>query len=470
MAENQIQFEKENLKKDLKDRHIQLIAIGGVIGVALFMGSAQSIHQAGPALILSYGFGGLVMFFVMRALGEMAIEFPVSASFSGYAKTFIGPKASFITGWTYWYMWVTIAMCEITAVGMYMQYWWPNITQWVVAIITLVVMTVINLIAVKLYGEFEFWFALIKVITIVFMLIVGGAMMLFGFGNAGVAVGISNLWSHGGFMPHGITGVMAALVMVTFAYSGVEMIGVTAGEAKDAEKSISSAVNKVFWRVLIFYVGSVIVILSIYPWDQMRSDVSPFVLIFEKIGIPYSASVMNFVIMTSAASCLNSGLYTCGRMLYGLALRHEAPAFLGKLSGSQVPQNAILASAFIALIGVWMNYVSPDKVFYYISAASVTGCVWAWAVIVIEHLQWRKRLSLEQISKLKFAMPLCPYGNYFVLLFLVGVCYGMTADPDNLNGLYAGAVWYPALIICYFLFGVAKRQKKAEEAGIKTEW
>ena len=306
------QFEKENLKKDLKNRHIQLIAIGGVIGVALFMGSSQSIQLAGPALIVSYGLGGIVMYFVMRALGEMAVEYPISASFAGYAKAFVGPKASFITGWTYWYMWVTIAMCEISAVGMYLQYWWPNISQWMVAICTLIIMTIVNLIAVKLYGEFEFWFALIKVITIIFMLIVGGLMILFGIGNGGVAVGISNLWSHGGFMPHGFTGVVAALVMVTFAYSGVEMIGVTAGEAADSERSLKSAINKVFWRVLIFYVGSVFVILSVYPWDQMISDVSPFVLIFEKIGIPYVASIMNLVIMTSAASCLNSGLYTCG--------------------------------------------------------------------------------------------------------------------------------------------------------------
>jgi len=470
MVENQIKFEKENLKKDLKDRHIQLIAIGGVIGVALFMGSAQSIKMAGPALILSYGFGGVIMYFVMRALGEMAVEYPVSASFAGYAKAFVGPTASFITGWTYWYMWVTIAMCEISAVGIYMKYWWPDITQWIVAIVTLLFMTAVNLIAVKLYGEFEFWFALIKVITIICMLIIGAAMMLFGIGNSGVAIGISNLWSHGGFMPHGLTGVAAALVMVTFAYSGVEMIGVTAGEARDAEKSLKSAINKVFWRVLIFYVGSVVVILSIYPWNEMRPDVSPFVLIFEKIGIPYAASIMNFVIMTSAASCLNSGLYTCGRMLYGLAVRHEAPQFLGKLNASQVPANAIIATSVVALIGVWMNYVSPDRVFYYISAASVTGCIWAWAIIMIEHMNWRKRLSPEQLSKLKFAMPLCPYANYLVLIFLAAVCYGMTADPDNLAGLYVGVPWYLGLLALYKIFKVSEAQKKAELSSIKTEF
>lgn len=464
MAENQVELKQENLKKDLKDRHIQLIAIGGVIGVALFMGSGATVKMAGPAVLLSYLLGGVIMFFVMRALGEIAVEYPISSSFAGYAKAFIGPKTSFIVGWSYWYMMVTFAICEISAVGMYMKYWFPDIQQWLVAIATLVIMTAVNLIAVKLYGELEFWFAGIKVVAIVFMLIVGSAMIIFGFGNNGIAVGISNLWTHGGFMPFGFKGVAMALVMVTFSYAGVEMIGVTAGEAADAEHSLRSAINKVFWRILIFYVGSCFVILSIYPWDEMRKGVSPFVLIFEKIGIPYAASVVNFVIMTSAASLLNSSLYAAGRMLFGLSARNEAPKFVGKLSKNRVPANAVLFSSGAAVIGAWCNYVSPDAVFYYMSSAATTACLVAWGVIVLEHMAWRKQLSPEHIARLKFKMPFYPYANYLVLVFLALVVYGMIFDEDNLTGLYVGIVWYTILLILYKVCNVSEAQKNAVEA------
>lgn len=464
-----MEIQKENLKKDLKDRHIQLIAIGGVIGVALFMGSAQSIKLAGPGLILSYALGGIIMYFVLRALGEVAVEYPVSSSFAGYAKAFLGPKISYMTGWTYWYMWVIICMAEISAVGLFIKFWWPDFPQWITASITLALMVTVNLIAVKVYGEFEFWFALIKVVTIICMLVLGGAMILFGLGNGGVPVGFSNLWSHGGFLPFGWTGVGMALVMVTWAYSGVELIGITSGEAKDAERSLSSAIDKVFWRVLIFYVGSCTVILSIYPWDTLGTKVSPFVSIFDKMGIPYAASIMNFVIMTSAASCLNSGLYICGRMLYGLSLRNEAPQFLGKLNSAQVPVNGILFTGAVSLIGVFLNWYAPENVFYYMGAVSVTGSIWAWMVIMLIHLKWRRGLSPEQVAKLKFPMPLYPFGNYLVIGFLLVVIVMMRLDHDNLVGLYIAPFWYGGLWLLYHLCKVDEAQKRADPT-IKTEW
>lgn len=469
MQENLGLQKEEGLRKDLKDRHIQLIAIGGVIGVALFMGSAATVKMAGPSTTVAYVLGGIIMYFVMRALGEIAVEYPVASSFAGYAKAFIGGRASFITGWTYWFMWVTIAMCEISAVGMFLKYWWPDITQWIVAIVVLGIMTSVNLIAVKLYGELEFWFAGIKVVAIVFMLIVGALMIIFGIGNNGVPIGISNLYTHGGFFPYGFTGTAMALVMVTFGYAGVEMIGVTAGEAADAEASLRSAINKVFWRILIFYVGSVFVILSIYPWDTLRKGVSPFVLIFERIGIPYSASIMNAVIMSSAASCLNSAMYTSGRMLYGLGLRDEAPKFLGKLSPTGVPANGILFTAVVALIGVYFNYTSPDTVFYFVSSATVTASLWAWGCIAIEQFNFRKGLSAEQVAKLKFKMPFYPYANYLILIFIACVIYGSWFDTDNRMGLLAGAIWYILLLVCYQLFNVKDRQAKVDHS-IKTEW
>ncbi|MBP2627302.1 MAG: amino acid permease-associated region [Firmicutes bacterium] len=464
-----IQLEKEGLKKGLKDRHIQLMAIGGVIGVALFMGSAQASKLAGPALTLAYALGGVVMYFMLRALGEVAVENPVAASFAGYAKHFFGPLVSFITGWNYWYQWVVLAMCEISAVGMYMKYWAPDIDQWIPALICLGIVMAINLIAVKYYGEFEFWFALIKVVTIIAMLITGFAMILFGIGNGGVAIGFSNLWTNGGFMPFGWLGVAKAFVMVVFAYCGVELIGITAGEAIDAEHSIKSAIDKVFWRVLIFYVGSMIAILSIFPYETLPKGVSPFVMIFEKAGIPYAASIINLVIMSSAASCLNSAMYVCGRMLYSSALRNEAPAFLGKLSKNQVPVNGILASAVFCLIGVYCNYVSPDSVFYYMSSITTTGCMYTWTLIMCIQYKWRKSLNAEQIANLKYPMPFYPYANYMVGIFMVAVTLGMGYDHDNLIALYVAPVWYGTLYILYKLFKIGEAQKKAD-SSIKTEW
>ncbi len=469
MEKQTLHLEKENLKKDLKDRHIQLIAIGGVIGVALFMGSAQASKMAGPALTLAYALGGIVMYFVLRALGEVAVEHPVSSSFAGYARVFCGPLVSFFTGWTYWYQWVVLGMAEISAVGLYMRYWSPDIQQWIPALICLALIMAINLVAVKYYGEFEFWFALIKVVTIIAMLFVGFAMILFGFGNDGIAIGFSNLWVHGGFMPFGWTGVSMALVMVVFAYSGVELIGITAGEAADPERSLKSAIDKVFWRVLVFYVGSMVAILSIFPYETLPKGVSPFVMIFEKAGIPYAASIINFVILSSAASCLNSCMYVCGRMLYGLALRNEAPAFLGKLSGNQVPANGVLFSGAVCLVGVYFNYVAPDSVFYYMSAITTTGCMWTWSLIMYIQYKWRKSLNAEQIANLKYPMPFYPYANYIVGLFMLAVTLGMGYDHDNLVGLYVAPVWYAALYLVYKFFKIGESQEKAD-LSVRTEW
>lgn len=270
-------------------------------------------------------------------------------------------------------------------------------------------------------------------------------------------------------MPFGFKGVATALVMVTFCYGGAEMIGVTAGEAVDAEHSLKSAIDKLFWRILIFYVCSIIVILAIIPWYTLEKGVSPFVLIFEKLGIPYAASIMNAIIISSAASCLNSCMYTAGRILWGLGLRNEAPKFFRRLSGSGVPANGILFTAVVALIGVYFNYTSPDTVFYFISSATVTSQLWAWGNIAIEQINFRKTLSIEAVDKLKYKMPFSPYANYLTLAFIVAVLFGMCFDKDNLMGLYAGAVWYTGLMVCYYIFKVADRQKQVD-SNIKIEW
>jgi len=297
------------LKRGLSTRHMQLIALGGSIGVGLFYGSSSTIQMAGPSILLAYLIGGLVIFTIMRALGEMAVEEPVSGSFSTYANKYLGRFAGFLSGWTYWFMWIVVGMAELTVVGVYINYWFPDIPQWVTALVVLVFMTLVNLANVKAYGEFEFWFAMIKVVAIIGMIVLGLAIIFFGVGNHGGAIGFDNLWAHGGFMPNGFHGILMSLVLVMFSFGGVELVGISAGEAKNPSKSIPSAINNIVWRILIFYIGALGVMMVIYPWNEVGSEGSPFVQIFDYVGIPAAAHIINFVVITAAMSAFNSGLY-----------------------------------------------------------------------------------------------------------------------------------------------------------------
>src|ERR1700724_2699138 len=322
---------QEGLHRGLKDRHVQMIAIGGTIGVGLFLGSAMAIQKAGPGLVVSYAIGGLVMFFIMRALGEVLLYRPVAGSFATYAEEFVGPWAGFITGWSYWFMWVVIGMAEITAVGVYVHYWFPEIPQWVPALITLGLLYSANLITVTLFGEIEFWFALIKVVTIVAMIVLGLTIILFKFGDLGKTASFSNLWMQGGFFPFAALGVLLTLQMVMFAYQGLELIGVSAGETENPEKVLPHAINSVVYWMLILYIGALLIIMSLVAWNRLSPETSPFVLVFEKIGIPAGAGIINFVVITAASSSCNSGIFSTGRMLYSLARVGQAPRAFGKV-------------------------------------------------------------------------------------------------------------------------------------------
>ncbi|MGA8943880.1 MAG: amino acid permease [Thermoactinomyces sp.] len=442
---NQENKSKDTLVRGLSDRHIQLIAIGGAIGVGLFLGSAQAIQTAGPALILAYAIGGLMIFFIMRALGELALYKPVAGSFSTYATEFVAPWAGYVTGWNYWFMWVVTGMAEITAVGVYTRYWFPDIPQWLPALGALLFVYFINLIAVKLFGEVEFWFALIKVVTILVLISVGLVIIFTGWGNGGQIVGFSNLWTNDGFMPFGTLGILLSLQMVMFAFLGVELIGVTAGEAKDPEKTLPKAINNTIWRILIFYIGALAVIMSMYPWNQMDETTSPFVLIFAKVGIPAAAGIINFVVMTAALSSCNSGVFSTGRMLYTLAHQRQAPQSLGKLNTRQVPARGITVSALIMLIGVLLNYVIPEKAFVYITSIATFGALWTWGIIVYAHLQFRKKLG----KQVKFRMPGYPYTNWITLLFLGLVAVLLAFNDQTRVALIVGPIWLIILMISY---------------------
>jgi len=337
--------DSSQLQRGLKNRHIQLIAMGGAIGTGLFLGSAQIIQSAGPSIILGYAIGGLIVFLIMRHLGEMIVEEPVAGSFSHFAYKYWGKFPGFITGWNYWVLYILVAMTELTAVGKYINYWWPQIPAWQSVLFFFVVITAVNLTNVKFYGESEFWLAIIKVTAVVAMILFG--LFLLFTADANSTASFSNLWSHGGFFPHGFDGLFYMLAFLMFAFGGIELIGMAAAEAKDPKTTIPKAINQVVIRILVFYVGSLAILLSLVPWNQLDLgglDKSPFVMIFSQMGIGWAAHLLNFIILTAALSVYNSGMYANSRMVFGLAQQGNAPKVFTKTNKQGVPVPAVLHS------------------------------------------------------------------------------------------------------------------------------
>ena len=323
----------------------------------------------------------------MRALGELLMYRPVSGSYATYADEFVGPWAGFTTAWTYWLMWVVIGMAEITAAGIYVQYWLPSVPQWIPALVALVCCWGSTWSRSRLFGEFEFWFAIIKVVTILGMILIGLTIILFGVSALSGSAGFSNLWAHGGFFPKGLDGPFVALQIVMFAFLGVELIGVTAGEAQNPGKTIPSAINKVIWRILIFYIGALIIIMSLVAWNQLDPEESPFVVVFDRVGIPGAAGIVNFVVLTAALSSCNSGIFSTGRMLYTLAGFRQAPAALRRVSRQKVPALGLVVSFSVMLIGVAINYFIPERAFIYITSIATVCGLFVWGMIVFTHLR-----------------------------------------------------------------------------------
>ena len=417
------------LERGLKNRHLQMIALGGAIGTGLFYGSASTIALAGPAITLAYLFGGTIIFLIMRMLGEMAVEEPVSGSFSYYAAKYWGAFPGFLSGWNYWFNYVIVSMAELTAVGIYMNYWFPDLPQWVSALVCLVVITAVNLINVRMYGELEFWMAIIKVVAIVGMIVFGLYLIFSQMGP--FPANFSNLWAHGGFFPHGIYGVVISLVIVMFSFGGIELIGITAGEADEPSKSIPKAINQVIWRILIFYIGTLLVLMTLYPWDKVGLEASPFVQIFSQIGIPAAANLLNIVVLTAAVSVYNSAIYSNSRMLFGLASDGNAPLFLKSLSAKGVPVNGIFVSSGMTLAVVALNYFFPGKAFMYLISIAVAAVVVSWFVIVVTHMKFRSACKAEgSLEKLQFKSLFYPWANYLCLIFLAGIVFLMTQVED----------------------------------------
>ncbi len=438
-----------DLSRRLRSRHIQLIAIGGTIGVGLFLGSARAIHNAGPALVLAYALGGIAIFFIMRALGELLTYRPVAGSFATYADEFCGPFAGFVTGWSYWFAWIATAMAELTAIGVYVRWWLPAVPQWLPALVALLALYGSNLLAVRMFGELEFWFALIKVVTIVALIVSGVVVIVFHVGDLGAGASFSNLWSHGGFLPYGVGGMLLTMQIVMFAYVGVELIGVTAGEAQDPKVVLPRATNGIILRILIFYIGALIVIMALVPWNELSPSVSPFVFVFEKLRVPAAAGLINLVVITAASSSCNSGLFSTGRMLWSLAQRGHGPRPFARLSPRHVPAAGIHASAAVMLLGVALNYMVPERVFIWVTSVALVGTFWTWGIILVSHLNYRRAVLAGRVPAAPFRMPGAPFANWAVLAFLVAVSALLWRDPDNRVALYVAPVWFGLLTIGY---------------------
>lgn len=436
---------EEGYERGLGSRQVQMIAIGGAIGVGLFMGAGANIAKAGPSIILMYALAGVVIFFIMRALGELLLYRPVSGSFAEYAREFLGPFFGFVTGWTYWLMWVVTGMAELTAAAIYIHFWFPEIPQWVSALVFLVVLFGVNLISVKIFGEVEFWFSMIKVTAIIGMIVIGLGVLTLGFSDAGDTAAVSNLWSHDGFFPNGIGSSLMTLQGVMFAYLAVELVGVTAGESENPEKTLPKAINTLPWRIIVFYVGALLVILSVVRWTEFSAGESPFVHAFGKIGIPLAAGIVNFVVLTAALSSCNSGMYSTGRMLRGLAANNEAPQAFARLNARKTPAVGITVSVALMGIGVILNYVVPEKAFAYVTSVATAAGIWTWMMILVSHIRYRRAVEAGRLRASSFPAPGGALFSWVALIFLIGVTGMIAADAEARVCLYVAAGWAVAL-------------------------
>lgn len=416
------------LSRTLKTRHLSMIALGGVIGAGLLVASSGAILSAGPAVIISYALAGLLVVLIMRMLGEMASASPETGSFSAYAHRFIGPWAGLSIGWLYWWVWVVIVGIEATAAAKIITAWVPGMPQWVPALAFTVLFLVTNLISVKSFGEFEFWFASLKIAAIVAFLVLG-ALLLLGIVPSS-REHFSPFSDHGGFMPHGIGGVLLAMVPVVLSMFGAEVATIAAGESRHPQESVRRAVNSVVWRILVFYIGSMVVILLLLPYDKVESGYSPYTAALAQAGIPWASLAMDVVVLVAVLSTLNAALYTASRMVYSLAERGTAPMALGRVSRNNTPYWAIIASAVVGLACVVLNYAAPDAVFAFLVNSTGATAIFVWLVIAVSQLRSRKSLPAPREGDGVIRMWGFPVLTWAVIVVLVGLLVFMAVSPE----------------------------------------
>ena len=448
----------QGLSHTLSQRHLSMIAIGGVIGAGLFVGSGQAIKSAGPGVLIAYAVTGLLVVLVMRMLGEMTTADPQTGSFSVYAERTHGRWAGFSVGWLYWWFWVVVVGVEATAGAAIVHRWIPVVPQWAWVLVLMVVLTLTNLFSVRSYGEFEFWFAAIKVAAIVAFLLVGGAAIA-GLLPGVPSPGLTNLVDHGGFLPNGASPVLSAMFVVVFSYFGAEIASVAAAETAEPVRMVKAAVRSVLWRILVFYLGSIAVVVTLLPYDDASVSQSPYVAVLQRIGLPAAGTVLDVIVLTAVLSCLNSGLYTASRMVFSLSSRGDAPARWSRVSSSGVPAAAVLASTVVGFVTVALNYVVPDAVFTFLLNTSAAIALLVWLAIALSHLRMRRRLEQEEPERLVLRMWGFPYLTYGAIGFIVLLMAGMLLDDSGRSQMIA------SLLLAAVVVGVGIiRQRRSEGA------
>ncbi len=468
---NQIENKSEQLSRGLSNRHIQLLALGGAIGTGLFLGVGPAAVLAGPSVILGYAVAGFFAFLIMRQLGEMLVDEAVSGSFSYFAFKYWGDFAGFASGWNYWLLYILVSMSELTAIGIYIHFWWPEIPVWASGLFFFLIVNALNLTSVKIYGETEFWFAIIKVTAIVLMIIFGCYLLISGTDSQ---AGISNLWKDGGFFPNGLltknetgnyTGLFSAIALIMFSFGGLELVGIAAAEAKNPEKNIKKAVNQLIYRILIFYIGSLIILFSLTPWHTIDSSSSPFVAVFDRLnsfqfslfgqqiyGSSLIANGLNIIVLSAALSVYNSGVYSTSRMLHGLAIQGNAHSFLKKLNKNKVPVNGILFSALFTAIGIIVSKMIPENAFEVLISIVVSAMIISWFMICYTHIQFKKA-NKNKVSKFKTI--LYPWTDYLTLAFLFFIGFMMWKTGFKLS-IELIPIWIFLLYIGFRLKGKKK--------------
>ncbi|MBM7616943.1 AAT family amino acid transporter [Weissella uvarum] len=449
------QENERELSRGLTSRHVQMIAIGGAIGTGLFLGSGEAIHSAGPALILAYAITGFFAYLMMRAVGELLLSNPKLRSFIDFVRVYLGDRWEFAIGWAYWLSWASLAMADLTATGIYMRYWFPQLPQWVTPLIVVAILVLANLINVGLFGEFESGFASIKIFAILALIVGGLWMIATGFQTHGTTASFANLVSHGGFFATGVSGFIMAFPMVIFAFTGIEMVGLTAGETKNPQVDLPKAIHAVPVRIALFYVGSMIIIMSVFPWNQLNPHQSPFVQVFAGLGLPAAADFVNFVVLTSAMSAANSAIFSTSRTLYILGKNKQAPKAFSKLSKQDVPVNGMLASAAIFLAVVVLNYYFPSKVFVLITGVATMSFIFVWIIIMFAHIKYRRSAESAQST---YKMPWFPMGSYATILFFLAVLVVMVFNKATQLSVIATVIYFLLMLVGYTVW----QKKKAK--------
>lgn len=429
--------DKKSLSRSLSARHVSMIAIGGTIGTGLFLGSGESIHKAGPFILVIYLITGLFVFLMMRALGELLLSDTTKIIFVDFIKKYLGKRIGYIMGWTYWLGWLVIAMSELTAVGTYMQFWFPHIPTWIWELIFLAALYSINIIAVSAFGETEFWFALIKIIAILAIIVTAIIMLLFQFHTDKGTVQLSNLWNYG-LSSGNNWQIIAAFQMAFFSFLGVEFVGVSAAETKDPLKNIPHSINSVIMRILIFYIGALMAIMIIQPWPDYSAGHSPFVQVFAGIGIKAAAGIINFVVLTAAASSLNSSLFTTGRMLFSLA---KPNSYFAHLNRQLIPMRSITLSTGIVALVVFINYLFPEGAFKLITSVASAAFLIIYMFLMLTHIKYRKSADYRQGPQL-FPLPAAPYSDYLTIIFMGIIFLILLFNPETTLTTVITIIWF----------------------------